>query len=334
MSSRRVNSCESERVRGQNGSVGAEQICSGDVSGALTEVLREEIRLPRAPASGEGKDLGGEKSVVHTSSNSPNGSGGGGEIILQRKRRLLDCPITEDQDSVAHLVRHFKPAGCPLSSLRNMPERDAFVKMAVAHAKWRREGSWRRKVGGSYELEQSEWLRGGGRDHPSKKAKVTGTDLRPGVSGDNTVAKPFHWQFSHSKDCPITEDQDSVAHLVRHFKPAGCPLSSLRNMPERDAFVKMAVAHAKGGDPGTGPGKLHSGEPGFLLAGILGTGVPSSGDPEAGVLPGTSLRQDIAPGLLLFGPLILVEDGELWAFDDVLETMEPGALMFPEEELA
>ncbi|KAH0858974.1 hypothetical protein HID58_087235, partial [Brassica napus] len=38
-------------------------------------------------------------------------------------------------------------------------------------------------------------------------------------------------------------------------------------------------------------------------------------------------------GLVLFRPLILVEDGELWASDDVLETVEPGALMFPEEEL-
>ncbi|KAF2613861.1 hypothetical protein F2Q70_00011206 [Brassica cretica] len=37
---------------------------------------------------------------------------------------------------------------------------------------------------------------------------------------------------------------------------------------------------------GTGPGVLRSGEPAFLLAGILGTRVPSSGDPEAGVLPG------------------------------------------------
>jgi len=36
---------------------------------------------------------------------------------------------------------------------------------------------------------------------------------------------------------------------------------------------------------------------------------------------------------MLFRPLILVEDGELWASDDVLEMMEPGALMFPEEEL-
>ncbi|KAF2570874.1 hypothetical protein F2Q70_00002857 [Brassica cretica] len=42
----------------------------------------------------------------------------------------------------------------------------------------------------------------------------------------------------------------------------------------------------EGGDPGTGLRKLHSGEPGFLLVGILGTGVPSSGDPEAGVLSG------------------------------------------------
>ncbi|KAF2566278.1 hypothetical protein F2Q70_00026428 [Brassica cretica] len=84
-----------------------------------------------------------------------------------------------------------------------------------------------------------------GRDRPPKKAKTNGVDHRLDVSGDTVVAKPFHWQFSHSKDCPITEDPDSVAHLVRHFKPAGCPLPSLRNMTEREAYVKMAVAHAK-----------------------------------------------------------------------------------------
>ncbi|KAF3552838.1 hypothetical protein F2Q69_00016339 [Brassica cretica] len=127
MSSRRVSLRESERIRGRNGSVGVERIHSGDVSEALIEVLCEEIRLPRAPVSGEGKDLGGEKVVVRTSSNSPNGSQG--------------------------------------------------------------------------------------RDRPPKKAKVTGADHRPCVSGDSVAAKPFHWQFSHSKDCPITEDPDSVAHL-------------------------------------------------------------------------------------------------------------------------
>ena len=86
----------------------------------------------------------------------------------------------------------------------------------------------------------SEW-----RDRPPKKAKNNGSDHRLGVPGEAAVAKPFHWPFSHSKDCPITEDPNSVAHLVRHFKPAGCPLPSLRNMTEREAYVKMAVAHAK-----------------------------------------------------------------------------------------
>ena len=76
---------------------------------------------------------------------------------------------------------------------------------------------------------------------------MAGTDHRHGVLGDSIVSKPFHWQFSHSKDCPITEYLDSVAHLVRHFMLAGCPLPSLRNMTERDAYVKMAVAHAKVG---------------------------------------------------------------------------------------
>ncbi|KAF3500349.1 hypothetical protein F2Q69_00044448 [Brassica cretica] len=84
-----------------------------------------------------------------------------------------------------------------------------------------------------------------GRDRPLKKVKTNGSDHRLGVSGEAAVAKPFHWQFSHSKDYPITEDPDSVAHLVRHFKPAGCMFPSLRNMTEREAYVKMVVAHAK-----------------------------------------------------------------------------------------
>ncbi|KAF3550419.1 hypothetical protein DY000_02010235 [Brassica cretica] len=84
-----------------------------------------------------------------------------------------------------------------------------------------------------------------GRDRPQKKAKTNSSDHHLGVSGEAAVAKLFHWQFSHSKDCPITEDPESVGHLVRHFKPVGCPLPSLRNMTKREAYVKMAVAHAK-----------------------------------------------------------------------------------------
>ncbi|KAF2537243.1 hypothetical protein F2Q68_00020809 [Brassica cretica] len=55
---------------------------------------------------------------------------------------------------------------------------------------------------------------------------------------------------------------------------------------EGSPYRKFSISQRKGGDPGTGSGKLHIGEPEFLLAGILGTGVPSSEDPEADVLPG------------------------------------------------
>ncbi|WZZ70116.1 hypothetical protein YC2023_081486 [Brassica napus] len=55
---------------------------------------------------------------------------------------------------------------------------------------------------------------------------------------------------------------------------------------EGSPYKKFSISRGKGAVLGTGPGIIRSGEPGFLLAGILGTGVPSSGDPEAGVLPG------------------------------------------------
>ncbi|KAF2580256.1 hypothetical protein F2Q68_00005515 [Brassica cretica] len=451
MASRRSNPRDSDRVRTRTGSANAERIRSGDVSKALTEVLREEIRLPRTSTQ-EARDLEGEKSVSCVKSSSPTGSEGRdrppkkaktngsnhrlgvlGEAAVAKPfhwqfSHSKDCPITEDPDSVAHLVRHFKPAGCLLPSLRNMTEHKAYVKMAVAHAKAmevnnesaatlekrlqdvpcsdelyeikkvvrelklglkmaqdreranaaqlaaaeklgnqaaslearlrvdirrasrvaRRDIATRyreileslkdkwmsKKKGVSAEIKLhevianidllnelkngdltvdaelaclkemegdcedlvasaavSDWsiseldlpqvsddsldqeirlprtstqeardLEGEksvarvksssptgseGRDRPPKKAKTNGSDHRLGVLGEAAVAKPFHWQFSHSKDCPITEDLDSVAHLVRHFKPAGCPLPSLRNMTEHKAYVKMAVAHAK-----------------------------------------------------------------------------------------
>ena len=112
-------------MRTRTGSINAERIRSGDVSEALTELLREETRLPRASAQ-EVKDLEGEKSAARVKSSSPTGSEG--------------------------------------------------------------------------------------RDRPPKKAKTNGPDHRLSVSCKEAVAKPFYWQFSHSKDCPITEDPDSVAN--------------------------------------------------------------------------------------------------------------------------
>ena len=154
-----MNPRDSERARHRASGVGSERIRSGDVSEALTEVLREETRPPPDSSFKEGKGTDGKKMSSRPSSNSPNGSDG--------------------------------------------------------------------------------------RDRPQKKAKTTGVDHKSSSSSDCVVAKPFHWQLSHAKDFPITEDPDRVAHLVRHFKPAGCPLPSLRNMTEREAYVKMAVAHAK-----------------------------------------------------------------------------------------
>ncbi|KAF3539421.1 hypothetical protein F2Q69_00023555 [Brassica cretica] len=75
MASRRSSPRDSDRVQIRTGSANAERIRCGDVSEALTEVLREEIRLPRTLTQ-EAKDLEGEKSVARVKSSSPTGSEG------------------------------------------------------------------------------------------------------------------------------------------------------------------------------------------------------------------------------------------------------------------
>ncbi|KAF2563859.1 hypothetical protein F2Q70_00016421 [Brassica cretica] len=146
MASRRSNPRNSDRVTTRTGSINVEHIRSGDVSEALTEVLLEETRLPQALAQAA-KDLEGEKSAARVKSSSPTGSEGrdhrlgvSGEAAVAKSfhwqfSHSKDFPITEDPDSVAHLVRHFKPTRCLLPSLRNMMECEAYVKMAMAHAK-------------------------------------------------------------------------------------------------------------------------------------------------------------------------------------------------------
>ncbi|KAF3500649.1 hypothetical protein F2Q69_00044452 [Brassica cretica] len=75
MASRRSSPRESDRVQTRTGSANAERIRSGDMSEALTEVLREETRIPRTSTQ-EAKDLEGEKSVARVKSSSPTGSEG------------------------------------------------------------------------------------------------------------------------------------------------------------------------------------------------------------------------------------------------------------------
>ncbi|KAF2608294.1 hypothetical protein F2Q68_00042968 [Brassica cretica] len=162
MASRRSNPRESDRVRTRTGSANAERIRSRNVSEPLTEVLREETRLPRISTQ-EAKDLQGEKSVARVKSSSPTSSEG--------------------------------------------------------------------------------------RDRPPKKAKTNDSDHRLGVSGEAAVAKPYHWQFSHSKDCPITKDPDNVAHLAMEANNefAATLKKHLQDVPRSDELyeIKKVVQELK-----------------------------------------------------------------------------------------
>ncbi|KAF3506795.1 hypothetical protein F2Q69_00006196 [Brassica cretica] len=92
MSSRRMNSRDSERVQNRNGNVGMERIRSGDVSEALTEVFREEIRLPRAPDCGD--------SVAHLFRHF--------KLAGNLEKRLQDVPRSDDLYEIKKVVQELK----------------------------------------------------------------------------------------------------------------------------------------------------------------------------------------------------------------------------------
>ncbi|KAF3535063.1 hypothetical protein F2Q69_00022638 [Brassica cretica] len=137
---------------------------------------------------------------------------------------------------------------------------------------------------------------------------------------------------------------------------------------EGSPYRKFSFPRGMGAVLGTGPGELHSGEPGFLLAGtqslpliarfrhrtrgitcalkstgiahsqqeiapvILKSRVPLRPEPHSEPGGGTgSFTPD--RGLALLNRWFFVGDGKLWASGCVLETVEHGALMFHEEEL-
>ncbi|KAF3606850.1 hypothetical protein DY000_02046321 [Brassica cretica] len=80
--------------------------------------------------------------------------------------------------------------------------------------------------------------------------------------------------------------------VVQRIGAQEADLCEYYGMMDKAGFVLILFSLSKvfhfpeeGGNPEIEPKKLPSGEPGFLPVGILGTGVPSSGDSEAGVLP-------------------------------------------------
>uniref|UniRef100_M4F077 Uncharacterized protein n=1 Tax=Brassica campestris TaxID=3711 RepID=M4F077_BRACM len=118
------------------------------------------------------------------------------------------------------------------------------TRTGVANVEWTKDPEGETSVA---RVKSSSQTGSDGRDRPPKKAKMNGLDRRIVVPNDTAVAKPFHWQFSHSKDFPITEDPDSVAHLVRYFKPVGCPLLGSKSvttesMSESNGHVSKSAA--------------------------------------------------------------------------------------------
>ncbi|KAH0902950.1 hypothetical protein HID58_042453 [Brassica napus] len=100
-------------------------------------------------------------------------------------------------------------------------------------------------------------------------------------------------------------------------------------------YRKFSFSQGKGAVPGTGPGELHSGEPGSVSC--LGSGgiqylsiFPQQSAPYCSILSSISGNNLCTQVNMSFS--FSAEMGKLWASDGVLETVEHGALMFPEEE--
>ncbi|KAF2559585.1 hypothetical protein F2Q68_00016816 [Brassica cretica] len=256
MSSRRSNSRYSDRVRTRTGSANAERIRSGDVSDALTEVLREETRLPRLQP--KGPKIPRVKNLLLVLSRVTQRVRRGVIVLQRRLKRMVRTIVLVSR--CCSFSEALKPAGCPLPSLRNMTEREAYVKMVVAHAKAMEANNEfaatlekrLQDVPRSDELYEIKKvvreLKLGlkmAQDRERANAAQLATaeklgnqaaslEARLRVVSNERKSALEQVSFLEAKDCPITEDLDSVAHFVRHFKPAGCPLPALRNMTERE----------------------------------------------------------------------------------------------------
>ena len=77
------------------------------------------------------------------------------------------------------------------------------------------------------------------------RASGEGTSrVNPGVL-PSSVAEAFLWSFAYDSEIPILENPESLAAIWCKIRAEGCELPSLEHMPERDAYVRMAVANAK-----------------------------------------------------------------------------------------
>ncbi|KAF2564984.1 hypothetical protein F2Q70_00017234 [Brassica cretica] len=85
---------------------------------------------------------------------------------------------------------------------------------------------------------------GGARKMPNTSAGSVGDRVDPSARLPD-VRETSSWRFSYDNEVPILENPERLALIWRKIREKGCELSSLGDMRERDAYVRMAVANAK-----------------------------------------------------------------------------------------
>ncbi|XP_024011328.1 uncharacterized protein LOC112086591 [Eutrema salsugineum] len=131
------------------------------------------------------------------------------------------------------------------------PVRTGEIHRAVSDALEQASGAYETLAGGLPADPSSRAISLSSRDsaRTSRPKKQRVEDLAPDRRSNSSNGSGgtilYGWTFNHTKGCLIADDPEGVAFIFRHFKPPGCVLPPVRDMPERAAYVKMMAAHGR-----------------------------------------------------------------------------------------
>ncbi|XP_009115868.1 uncharacterized protein LOC103841107 [Brassica rapa] len=80
---------------------------------------------------------------------------------------------------------------------------------------------------------------------PPLRASAEGTSQVDPSAHLPDVQDTTSWRFLYNNKVPILENPESLALIWRKIREKGCELPSMGDMPERYAYIRMAVANAK-----------------------------------------------------------------------------------------
>lgn len=72
-----------------------------------------------------------------------------------------------------------------------------------------------------------------------------GPAQQAGNSGGTPPHKPSFWTYLHTRERPMTDGPEGLAHLFRHCKPAGCHIPPVKEMLLRDRYIAITTAFVK-----------------------------------------------------------------------------------------